>query len=94
MVEITRMIFCDTSHHLGVGSCSSTFNGTLSQKVVTVERIRKDYTDETLLLPSLLTLNHANIAKVLHIEDDAEFRYQVCHMFVYAENQLLFCSIC
>ena len=69
------MIVCDTSDCLRVGNYSSVFSGTFGQKVVAVERIMKDYTEDTFSLPDLLTLNHANIVKVLHIEDTSEFKY-------------------
>ena len=82
--KVTRMIMCDTSDCLRLGSCSSVFKGTFSQKIVAVERIKKDCTDETLMLPTLLTLNHENVTKILHVEDTAEFRYIKCLICLFA----------
>ena len=58
------------------------FRGTTA----TVERIKKAYFDKT-VLPTLLKLNHANIAKLLHTELDEQgaFRYTQQHSEIFGK---------
>ena len=67
------MIRCSVNQLLRTGKFSSLFTGTFNSQVVTVERVMKVHEDHT--FPAiLLKLNHLNVVKVLHSEEDLIYR--------------------
>jgi len=55
------------------GKFSSTFPGTFDLTPVAVERVEKGNVDQS--VPSLLlALNDVNVLRILHLEEDLEYR--------------------
>ena len=55
-------------------SCSSVFSGTFLGRSVAVERVKKTHKDQQTVATALLKLNHQNVDKVFHTEEDTQFR--------------------
>ena len=70
---ICRRLHFDVSQVLFTGHFSSFFAGTFDSIAVAVERVKKDSV-ELVVSSALLELNHVNVLRVLHYEEDLEYR--------------------
>ena len=70
---VKRRILCEERKVLFKGKFSSTVAGTFDSTQVAVERVIKDNLGQC--VPSeLLALNDVNVLRVLHSEEDLEYR--------------------
>ena len=73
---VKRRILCEERKVLFKGKFSSTVAGTFDSTPVAVERVKKGNISQCVpSVPSvLLALNDVNVLRVLHLEEDLEYR--------------------
>ena len=65
----------DLTQLLKSGDFSQLYSGTLGERSVAVEKLKTAWVDPT-MTETLLALNHMNVVKVLHTEQEALYRYR------------------
>lgn len=81
-------MFCNTSKLLGQGGFAKVFYGTLNDRPVAIKRLENidvDVDGER-EKDALIKLNHPNIIRLLHYEEDNNFKYYYYSFKVNNEN--------